>query len=69
MRRLFTLCCVVVVLLAVIVGMWSAQQGPPAEHYSFTDIRAEPWHRTVCLPALIMVLVLVYTGTRNRLPR
>ena len=67
MQGLFLACCAIIVILAVIVLDWVSQQGPPHEYYSFTNIRAEPWHKVVCLPVLFVIAVATVLDTLKKL--
>lgn len=66
-RVLFLLCCAFIVALATGALIWASQQGPPHEYYSFTNIRAELWHKVVCLPVLFVIAVATVLNTLKKL--
>ena len=68
MRKLFLLTWGIIVIGALLLLAWSSQQGPPAECYSFTNIQAEPWHKTVFIPILCIIGLVTLMVTSRKLP-
>lgn len=73
MRTLFLLCCVIIVILAIIAVAWCESRSPMVEregpqYYSFTKIEAEPWHRILLVP-LVLLAIWDVLGTLKRLPK
>ena len=67
-RGVFLFVCGAIALSAILLLIWSSRQGPPAEYYSFTNIKAEPWHKAVCIPPLLVVGVATLIITSKKLP-
>jgi len=67
-RGVFLAVCGVIVIGALLLLAWSARQGPPAECYSFTNIKAEPWHKVVFIPPLLIIGVATLRITSKKLP-